>query len=76
MLYHVAAVKISPYIIIVQIVFSGPLGSLDSFRVILKIEISYSRCSGAWQALHIIEPGHEKTNILHMRKQRRRSASR
>ena len=24
----------------------------------------------------IFEPGHEKTNILHMRKQRRRSASR
>ena len=28
------------------------------------------------KVLKLIEPRHEKTNILHMRKQRRRSASR
>ena len=35
-LYHVAAINASPYRIIVQIIFSGPLGSLISVLVIGK----------------------------------------
>ena len=31
-----AAAKASPYIIIVQVIFSSPLGSLSTFIVILK----------------------------------------
>ena len=38
-----AAVKI---IIIVQIIFSGSLGSLNLFRIIMKIELCLSMCKG------------------------------
>ena len=36
-LCHVTAIKLGPYIIIMQIIFSGPLESLGSFRVSLKM---------------------------------------
>ena len=35
---------VSPYIIIVHIIFSVPLGSLGSFIVFLKIQFCLSRC--------------------------------
>ena len=36
--------KDSLFIIIVQIILSGPLESFNSFRIILKIEFCLSRC--------------------------------
>ena len=36
--------NVSPYIILVHIIFSGLHGSLSSFIVILKIEFCISRC--------------------------------
>ena len=39
--------------IIVQIVLSGLLGSLISFRVILKIELFSTRCDGTWPVLQV-----------------------
>ena len=43
MLGHMVAAKVSPCIIIVQILFSDPLGSLDLLLVVLKIEFCLSR---------------------------------
>ena len=36
--------KTFPYIVIAQIILSGPLGSLSSLRIILKMEFYFSRC--------------------------------
>ena len=43
-LFIFTSANVSPYIIIMPIIFSGLLGSLISFIVILKIEFCLSRC--------------------------------
>ena len=51
---------------------------VDCFRfcVFIFLCIVVAMCDLVHVALTTFEPHHEKTNILHMRKQRRRSASR
>ena len=49
------------YIIIVQIIFTGPLGSLSSLLVILKIEFRLNRCLGGVAGVANSIYGHEQT---------------
>ena len=34
--------------------YYGPLGSLSSFRIILKVEFCLSRCPGAWPLFYLV----------------------
>ena len=47
-------------------------------RIAIKswMSVNFARLGRRTSELLALEPRHEKTNILHMRKQRRRSASR
>ena len=41
---RVVALKVSSYIIVVQVIFSGPLGSMSSFPVVPNIQIRLKIC--------------------------------